>query len=118
MSKFWSTYGKAIMAALFAVVTAIQAAVVDGHVTQVEGVQISIAAVTAVIVWLAPRLPHAAGIKTACAVLLAALNVLVTCIVGGISQADITEMVLAGLTVLGVGAAPAKTATSATRTLG
>jgi len=118
MSKFWSTYGKSITAALFAIVTAIQAAVFDGHISQVEGVQIAIATVTAVIVWLAPRLPHAAGIKTACAVALAALNVLVTCIVGGVSQADVMEMVLAGLTVLGVGAAPAKTATSATRTLG
>ena len=110
IQQLWSTYGKSIIAFAFAVVTAVQAAVFDGHISQVEGVQISIAAVTAFVVWLAPRLPHAAGIKTAAAVGLAVLNVLVTVIVGGLSQADITEMVLAGLTVLGVGVAPAKTA--------
>jgi len=113
MSKFWSTYGKAIIAFVFAVVTAVQAAVFDGHISQIEGVQISIAAVTAFVVWLAPRLPHASGIKTAGAVALAALNVLVTVIVGGISQADLTEIILAGLTVLGVGAAPAQSTVAA-----
>jgi hypothetical protein len=112
MPEFFSTYGKSIVAFAFAVVTAVQAAVFDGHISQVEWVQISIAAVTAFVVWLAPRLPHAGGIKTAAAVGLAVLNVLVTVILGGLSQADITEMVLAALTVLGVGYAPAQSTVS------
>jgi hypothetical protein len=48
--------------------------------------------------------------KTAVAALLAALNVLVTVIAHGVSAYDVTEIVLAVLTALGVGVAPAVSA--------
>jgi hypothetical protein len=108
MATLWSKYGKAIAAVFFALLTAAQAAVADGHISQIEGVQIAIAGATAVAVFLAPILPHARGVKTAVAVVLAVLNVLVTAIVGGISASDLTELALAALTVLGVGVAPAQ----------
>jgi hypothetical protein len=105
------TYGKSFAAWALAVVTAVQAALSDGHVSQVEAVQIAIAAVTAVGVWLVPTHPEWQWTKTAVAVLLSVLNVLTTVIVGGLSSSDITELVLAALTVLTVGVAPAVTKT-------
>jgi hypothetical protein len=104
----WKTYGKALTAVAFFVITAVQAALSDGHLTQVEDVQIAIALVTAVGVYLVPIAPQATWGKTAVAVLLAVLNALVTLIVGGVSPADITELVLAALTVLTVGVVPAR----------
>lgn len=108
IKQLWRRYGKALLAVLGLVVTAVQSAVLDGHVSEVEGVQISIAAVTAVMVWLVPILPAARQLKTIAVFVLAALNVAVTLIIGGISTADLTEMVLAGLTAIGVGYAPAQ----------
>lgn len=112
IKELWSKYGKSLLAVAFLVVTAAQAAIADGHLSQIEYVQISIAAVTAIVVWLVPILPGARGLKTAAAFVLAALNVLVTLIVGGVSAADLTEMVLAGLTAIGVGYAPAQSTVS------
>lgn len=107
MSNFWSKYGKALAAILFAAITAVQAAVSDGHITPAEGIQIVLAAITAVGVWLVPAVPDWPWMKTAVAVLLAAGNVLVTAVARGIVPADWAELVLAALTVLGVGVTPA-----------
>lgn len=107
-----SQYGKALAAALMLVVAAVQAALSDsdtaGRISQVEGVQIAIAAVTAVAVWLAPNLPGYPWIKTATAALLAALQLGVTLIVDGISSADWSALILAALTVVSVGASSSR----------
>ncbi len=100
-------YGKTVIAALFAFLTAIQALVSDGHVTQQEGVQIAIAAVTAVSVYFVPMFGYPAA-KTIVAVILAALNVLTTAIVGGLDAGDFTGILIAGLTAIGVASAPAR----------
>jgi hypothetical protein len=100
------TYGKSIVAALFAFITAIQALVSDGHVTQQEGVQIAIAFFTAVSVYLVPMLGYPWA-KTAVAVVLALLNILATAIVGGLNTGDLTGMALAVLTAIGVAGASA-----------
>jgi hypothetical protein len=99
-------YGKTIVAALFAFITAIQALISDGSVTQQEGVQIAIAFFTAVSVYLVPMLGYPWA-KTAVAVVLAVLNILTTAIVGGLDTGDLTGMVLAALTALGVAGASA-----------
>lgn len=104
-------YGKAFAAVAFAVVTALQATLSDGNLSTQEQVQIAIALVTAIGVWLVPITPQYGWMKTAVAALLAVLNVLATLIIGGISPADIAELVLAALTVLTVGAAPAQSDT-------
>jgi hypothetical protein len=101
------THGKALVAVAIAAVTAIQAALSDGHITQTETVQITIAFFTAVSVFLVPAVKEWPWMKTAVAVLLAVLNLLVSLIVDGVSSADWTALVLAALTALGVGAAPA-----------
>lgn len=105
---FFQRYGKSLVAVLLAVVTAVQAGLSDGHITQGEGVQVVIALATAVGVYLVPIHPEWRWSKTAVAVLLAVLNALAALIVGGISSADWTELILAALTVLAVSAAPAQ----------
>lgn len=102
------TYGKALAALALAVATAVQAALSDGHISQQEGVQIAVATVTAIGVWLIPIAPRWPWAKTAVAVLLAVLDALATLIVGGITNSDIPGLILAALTVLTVAGAPAR----------
>lgn len=103
------TYGKAIVALAIAGLTALASALTDDHVTAQETVQIAIAATTAASVWLVPAVPQWPWMKTAVAALLAALNVAVTAILGGISGEEWVNIALAALGVLGVSAAPALT---------
>lgn len=107
MTSLWRRYGKAIVAGVAMFATGIQALVSDGHITQQEGVQILVAFFTAFSVWLVPVL-HYPWMKTAIAVALGVLNVLATLIVGGVSSGDITIMIVAAATALGVGVAPAR----------
>lgn len=100
-------YGKAIAAATLAVLTVVHTLLSDGRISQQEGVQIAIAAVTAFSVWLVPVLSWP-WMKTAIAVVLAVLNVAATMIVGGRDHGDLVEFVLALITVLAVGVAPAQ----------
>jgi hypothetical protein len=100
-------YGKTAIAALFAFITAIQALVSDGNVTQQEGVQIAIAFFTAISVYFVPMIGYPAA-KTIVAVILAVLNVLTTAIIGGLDAGDLTGMLLAALTAVGVAGAPAR----------
>lgn len=108
IKDFAHTYGKAIAAVLLVVITAVQAALSDGHLTKVEDVQIVISGATAVGVWLVPIHPEWAWTKTALAVLLGVLNVAVTLIVAGWVSSDWTALILAALTAGGVGLAPAE----------
>lgn len=100
-------YGKALAAALLAVVTAVHTMVSDEVVTRAEWIQIAIAVVTAVSVYLVPIWEYA-WMKTAIAVILAALNVLVTLIADGVSSGDLVQVLLSALTVLLVAFAPAR----------
>lgn len=103
----WDQYGKAIIATVAAGVTVLHAAMSDGLLSPQEDVQILIALATAAGVFLVPTLPRWPYAKTIIAVLLAVLNVAVTAVVNGLTSGDWTEMALAALTILGVGAAPA-----------
>lgn len=100
-------YGKAVAAALLAVVTAVHTLVSDDVITRAEWIQIAIAVVTAISVYLVPILEYA-WMKTAIAVVLAALNVLVTLIADGVTSGDLVQVLLSALTVLAVGFAPAR----------
>lgn len=103
---FWDRYGKAVTALVFAIVTTAHTAYSDRAITQQEGVQIAIAFATTASVWLVPLVGWP-WMKTAVAALLAALNVLATVIIGGISSGDLVELLVAVLTVLSVGLSPA-----------
>lgn len=100
-------YGKAVAAALIAVLTAVHSMVSDDVVTRAEWIQIAIAVVTAISVYLVPIFEYA-WMKTAIAVVLAALNILVTLIADGVSSGDLVQVLLSALTVIAVGFAPAR----------
>jgi hypothetical protein len=100
-------FGKAIVAALLAVVTAVHTLVSDEFITGAEWIQIAIAVVTAISVYLVPIFEYA-WVKTAIAVILAALNVLVTLITDGVSSGDLVQVLMSALTVLLVAFAPAR----------
>lgn len=110
MKKIFDRYGKALIAVLIAVLTLASSALVDRHLDAGEGVQIAIAGATAVSVWLVPNLPHAGGVKTGIAFVLAVLNALTAVIAGGIDTSEVINLLLAGLGVLLVGVAPARSA--------
>lgn len=77
------------------------------HPSAVEWVQIAIAGTFAIGVHMVPLAEGHPGVKTGVAVLLAALQVLVTVIAGGLSGNDVLMIVFAVAGVLGVGIAPA-----------
>jgi hypothetical protein len=102
----WRRFGRAIVAVITAGGVLLASALTDGHVDQGEGIQIAIAFTAAVGVWLAPNLPYSGGVKTSVAVLLAVLELAATLITDGLTSAEIINLILAGLGVIGVGVAP------------
>ena len=105
---FLSRYGKALVAVVGAALTVAYGALNgDRHVDSEEGVQIAIAAAAAVGVYFVPLAPQYRWGKTAVAAVLAVLQVLATVILGGLDHSEWIALVLAALTVVGVGAAPA-----------
>lgn len=101
-------YGKAIVAVVIAaIVVAYQALTGDHHVDPVEWVQIAIAAVTAIGVYVVPLAPGARWSKSAVAAVLAALQILTTAILGGLGVDEILLMVITAAGALGIYVAPA-----------
>ncbi len=95
-------YGPALVAVLFAILTAVASAITDNHITEVEWVQVAIQGTTVAGVWLVPAFPRYPHVKAAVAVLLAVLNLLVTVITDGISPAELINLLVAGVGVLAV----------------
>src|SRR5690606_3431081 len=100
-------YGKAIAAVVGATLVVVHAALSDQRITAEEWVQVAIAGVTAVGVYLVPLAPKYRWGKSAVAVLLAVLQALTTVILGGLDTREVIVLVLAGLTAAGVVVAPA-----------
>ncbi|MGI5211871.1 hypothetical protein [Plantactinospora sp. CA-290183] len=101
-------YGKALVAVAGAALTVAYGALSgDQQIDPDEWLQIAIATATAVGVYLVPLTPQYRWAKTAVAVVLSVLQVLATVILGGLDSNEWIALVLAALTVLGVGAAPA-----------
>lgn len=104
----WGTYGKALVALLVAVGAAVSSALVgDNWITPEEWVQVVIQLATAAGVWLVPVVPGWRGAKTGVAAILAGANLAATLLADGpITQSGWINIVIAGLGVLLVGAAP------------
>lgn len=101
-------YGKALAAVLFAALTAAQVRFGgDSQLDAGEWVQIGIAAVTAIGVYVVPLAPQYTWTKTVVAVLLSVLQALATVALGGLDPNDYMTLALAALTAVGVGMAPA-----------
>lgn len=96
----FGTYGKSVLAFLYAVATAVvPLASGDHHIDQGEGVSIAIAVVTAATVWLMPLFPSATWTKSAAAFLLAGLNVAAVVILD--HSIDLEEWLMIGTAALG-----------------
>lgn len=113
----FTTYGKAIVAALYAIaIVAVPLFSGDHHVDPSEGVAIAIAVCTALLTYLVPLVPSAPWTKTAIGAVLAGLQVLTTVIVGGVDGNDMLLIAFAVASFLGIAVAPAispKTGTAA-----
>lgn len=104
----WTTYGKSIWAALYAIaVVAVPLFSGDRHVSGPEAVAIAIAACTAALTWLVPLVPSAPWTKTAVGAALAGLQVLATVLDGGVDGNDWLLILAAVAGALGIAAAPA-----------
>jgi hypothetical protein len=103
------TYGKAIVAVLTAgIVAAYQYLSGDDQaIDATEWVSVTIALVTAVGVYLVPLAPGVKWGKTAIAVVLAVLQILVTAILDGITTDEILLMLITAAGAAGVWIAPA-----------
>ncbi len=114
--SFMAKYGKAVGALVIAMLVALQAALSgDGHVSGEEGFQIATAFATAVGVYLVPAVPQWPWMKTAQAVLLAAVTAGGSYLLDGFSPADVTAIALAVLGVVVVGILPTDTRAPAVR---
>lgn len=94
-------YAKAVIAVLGAVAVAVQSALSDGAFSQGEVINLVISAVTAFQVWLTANTP--AGTfswyaKAMTAGVLAALNLVISYLDGGLTQVEIVNLVLAAIT--------------------
>lgn len=103
----WRTYGKTIVAVALAVFTAVQAALPDHLVNNTEAVQILIQFFLALSVYLVPVVPQYKWVKSAIAVVLAVLQVLVTLVVDGWQFTDWMPLLIAAATAVGVTLSPA-----------
>jgi hypothetical protein len=101
-------YGKAWAAIAYALVITLQAALGgDGHVERDEWVQIAIAIVTAVGVYMVPITTQYKWVKTAVAVVLCILQGVATVLLGGWESNDWVTLLITGLGALAVLLAPA-----------
>jgi hypothetical protein len=100
-------YGKVIMAVIGAAVTALYGFLDDGHLSTDEWIKIAIATVLAINVYVVPVTAEWPWMKTAIGAVLAALQVLVVVIVGGVNSQEVIEIIIAVLTAIGVAVTPA-----------
>jgi hypothetical protein len=102
-------YAKFIVIVVATILSALSAALVgDNAVIPEEWVNVAILGVGAAGVFAAPNVPGAKYTKSVLAVLAAGLTVLATVILGGITTAEIIQIVVAGLGALGVYSVPNK----------
>jgi hypothetical protein len=104
---------KAWVAAFYFVAVALAQGVIPfvdsgARPTLIDWIQIAIAGATAVGVHMVPLAEGHPWVKTSVAVLLSALQVLVTVAAGGLSANDVFMVVAAVAATLGIGVAPAK----------
>lgn len=102
-------YAKALMAVLVTVVSAIVAAMTDGAVTNVEWINVGIAAAGAAAVFSAPNVPGAVFTKAVLAIITAVLTFFVSAVTGGISTAEWLQALVVAAGAVGVYAVPNET---------
>jgi|SRR5437764_1032166 len=101
-------YSKALGMVAATVLSAVLAAMVGGHITTTGWINVALAGVGAVSVAIVPNLNAGVGryAKASVAVATAVLTLLVSLIDGGLTTAEILQLVIAGLGAVGVVALP------------
>lgn len=96
-------YTKSILAVIATVASALIAALTgDNTISNPEWVNVAILGVGAASVFAAPNVPFANYTKSILAVFTAVLTVLASAIIGGVTQTELLQMVVAGLGAVGV----------------
>jgi hypothetical protein len=112
------TYAKFILAVVATIASAVAAAVTDGRVTNVELVNIAIAALGAIGVVIVPNLPEgiAAYSKSIVAALMAIATALVGFLVAGpVTASELVQLIVIALAAIGVFVVPNQSAPAAIR---
>lgn len=105
----FQTYGKALVAALYAVAVVAVPLFTPGHsLTAADGIAIGIAVCTAALTWLVPLAPGAPWVKSAVGAALAGLQVAAGLVVGGLDGHAWLSIAAAVLAALGISLAPAQ----------
>jgi len=98
----WPIVGLIVMAVL----TTIQQANADNHITASEWVQVILQALMAFNVWATANLPQYTKMKTYVAAAIAMVSLLVALITDGLTTNEIINLVITGLATLGVAFTP------------
>jgi chromate transport protein ChrA len=104
-----SNYAKMFAAVVATVLSALVAVMSDGSISNVEWINVGIAAVTAAAVFAAPNVPFANYTKSVLAVLMAVLTFFTTAISNGVTTSEWLQVAVIALGALGVYAVPNKT---------
>lgn len=112
------SYAKFLAAVVATIASAVAAAVGDGHVSNVELVNIGIAALNAIAVVIVPNLPTgiAAYAKAIVAALMAVATALVGFLVAGpVTTSEIVQLIVIALAAVGVFVVPNQPTPAAAR---
>lgn len=100
------TYAKSLFAVLVTVVAGIVAAMTDNVITNVEWINVGIAAAGAMAVFAAPNVPGARYTKSVLAVITAVLVFFTSAVTDGISTPELMQALIVAAGALGVYAIP------------
>lgn len=110
------TYGKSLVAFLYAVAVTAVPLLTPGHrFDAADGIAIGIAACTALLTYLVPLVPAAPWTKTAVGAVLAGLQVAAGLVVGGLDGNAWLSIGAAVIAALGIAVAPASSPKTLTR---
>jgi hypothetical protein len=104
-------YAKSLLAVIVTAITAIVAAMTDNVITDVEWINVGLAAAGAAAVFAAPNVPGAKYTKGILAVIVAVLTFFVGAVTDGISTAEWLQVLVIAAGAIGVIAVPNKPST-------
>jgi len=106
------TYAKSLLAVVVTVIAGIVAAMTDNVVTNVEWINIGIAAAGALAVFAAPNVPGARYTKAILAVITAVLVFFASAVTDGISTSELLQALVVAAGAIGVYAVPNRPSTT------
>jgi hypothetical protein len=108
----YMAYAKSLLAVLVTAITAIVAAMTDNVITDVEWINVGLAAAGAAAVFAAPNVPGARYTKGILAVITAVLTFFVGAVTDGVSTAEWLQVLVIAAGAVGVIAVPNKPSTT------